>query len=78
MKLKEIVMKLNGSVLPTGCHSTDQERMKNLKNLCELTEELLTVIINEVAYDNKECQEQSIKDMVDYANKWVDRQGIEE
>jgi hypothetical protein len=76
MELKDIIMKLNGSVLPTGCDSTDQDRMENLKKLCDLTQYLLSVIINDVAYDNKDCYEQSIKDMVDYANKWIDEQGI--
>ncbi len=78
MELKDIVMKLNGRVEPTGCDSMDQERMKNLKSLCKLTEDLLTIIINDVAYDNKEFQQQSIKEMVEYADNWITAQGISE
>lgn len=43
-ELYNIIMKLNGQIHPSGKHEVDQERLENLKNLIDLTDELLTTI----------------------------------
>ena len=44
MELIDIIMKLNGSILPTGDSHWDHDRLESLKNLIELTDELLSMI----------------------------------
>lgn len=43
--MHEIVMRLIGSVSPTGDHNTDQQRLANMKVLTELVDRLLFVIV---------------------------------
>jgi hypothetical protein len=55
MSNKEIVMRLIGNITPTGDLCEDEIRFENLKNLCELVNELVTEI-DDVAYDKDSCE----------------------
>lgn len=70
MELKEIVMKLTGSIRPLGETNTDNERFENLKALCELTNELVSEI-DKVSYDFKDSYEFSVKRASDYAYNFL-------
>jgi hypothetical protein len=77
MDLKEIVMKLVGPVFPVGDTNEDEERFKNLCNLCELTNNLIAHI-DEVACENKNQTEYSRKRAGEFAYKvLVDQFGIQ-
>lgn len=71
----EIVKKLIGNIKPIGETNTDNERFNNLLIMCELVDFLLSDI-DKVAYF-KNSQEYSVKRAGDYANKFLDRIGIE-
>jgi len=77
MDYKLIVMKLIGKIDPVGDTNIDNERMENLKNLCQLVNELVGEIA-EVEYINKASYEHSVKAMANYAGKFLDKLGIKE
>lgn len=78
LELKDIVMKLVGNINPIGETNTDNDRFENLKNLCELVDDLLGKI-DDVSYKNKDSREFSVKRASDYANKFLtDNLGIKE
>lgn len=65
----DIVRKLIGPINPVGESYTDEERLENLKQLCNLVESLL-LDIDEVAF-HKNRPEYSIKRAGDYADKFI-------
>jgi hypothetical protein len=78
MNYKEIVMKLIGSIEPIGETNTDNARMDNLKNLCELVDGLVYEIA-EVENLNKASYQHSVKAMADYAGNFLSKNlGIKE
>ena len=78
LELKEIVMSLVGNINPIGQANTDNDRFENLKDLCELVDDLV-VKIDDVYYKNKDSHEFSVKRASDYANKFLtDNLGIKE
>lgn len=42
---KDVVIKLTGEVQATGCHSTDEDRLENLEELCMLAEDVVYELI---------------------------------
>lgn len=75
--LKEIVMKLNGPIEPVGESHTDEVRLNNLKNLCDLVEDLVGEI--QQICPNKDRVEYSMKEAGKYAHAFLyKRLGIEE
>lgn len=78
LELKEIVMSLIGNINPIGQANTDNDRFENLKDLCELVDDLV-VKIDDVYYKNKDSHEFSVKRASDYANKFLtENLGIKE
>lgn len=71
-------MKLVGKINPVGESNTDSERFENLKLLCDLVEELL-IGITDVANENKDRYESSMKRAGDYAQNFLtNRLGIKD
>lgn len=70
MNYTEIVKKLIGNIQPAGASHIDPERFKNLKEMCELVNNLV-IEIDKVVYDNKHAQQHSIKEMVEYAEDFI-------
>lgn len=71
----EIVKKLIGNVNPAGDSSIDEQRFKNLEELCDLVGILVTEI-SHVA-QNRESYEVSVKKLGQYAYDFlVDNLGI--
>ena len=66
----EIVMKLIGSIQPTGESNTDAQRFENLKELCSLINNLVTEI-DDMAYRNKDAYEASVKKASEYAQNFL-------
>jgi cysteinyl-tRNA synthetase len=75
--LYTVVKKIIGDIKPLGCATIDPERMENMKLACSLVEKLLTDIDN-VAYLNRNSQEYSVKQIADYAKKFLDKLGLPE
>lgn len=74
----EIVQKLIGNIDPVGCSNRDEKRFENLKEMCELVENLV-VEIQWVANRNKDAYESSVKRSGEYAYKFLfDNLGIRE
>ncbi len=69
MELLTIIMKLNGMVHPTGEHGTDQERLVNLKNLTDLFDSLLLVLVK--ASNSATRHEDSMKKIGQYAQNYL-------
>lgn len=70
MELIDVVNKLVGKINPVGKTETDNERFENLKVLCDLTNCLVTAI-DQVAYDNKDRYEYSMKRAGEYAKNFL-------
>lgn len=70
MELKNIVMELIGPVNPVGDSAIDEERLKNLKMLCTLTNYLVAEIDN-VAHENQYSHEASVKRAVRLASNFL-------
>lgn len=70
MELKEIVEKLVGNITPAGKSHIDTKRLENLKVMCNLVDELLYEI-NYVAISNEDRYESSMKEMGEYASKFI-------
>lgn len=66
----EIVMKLIGSIQPAGESNTDAQRFENLKTMCELVNNLITEI-DDMAYQNKDAREFSVKRASEYASNFL-------
>ena len=72
MEIKDVVLKLIGSVDPVGESNADDRRFENLKVLCELTEHLVCVI-DDVSYRNKDRAEYSMSRAGKYAFDFIDK-----
>lgn len=66
----EIVQKLIGSIHPAGDASIDEERLENLKAMCELVNNLITEI-DDVSYRYRDSYALSEKRASDYANNYL-------
>ena len=75
MDIYDIVMKLTGPVNPVGNSQVDADRKVNLEVLLDLTDRLLTKI-DEVATDNKDRVEWSMKQAGKMCDEWQTRMGI--
>ena len=74
----EIVKKLIGEISPAGATHIDEVRFKNLKEMCRLAE-LIILEIDDVSYRNKDRQEHSMKEMGEYAHRFLTKElGIPE
>ena len=74
--LHDIVMKLIGPVDPIGETNADQNRLANLKALCELVDRLVYTI--DAVVPNKTRPEASMKQAGEYADKFLIDLGITE
>lgn len=77
MELYDVVMKLNGQVMPIGDSGEDEKRLGNLMALCDLVDRLHTEI-DEVASLKGWGHMASVKKAKDYAGNFLTRLGIEE
>lgn len=64
----QIVQKLIGPISPVGESNEDSKRFENLQAMCELTNQLVG-LIDDVATDNKDRYEASMKRAGEYAEK---------
>ena len=76
MELHDIVMKLIGPVMPIGDSGEDQKRLDNLKQLCDLVDQLVSTIDSVIP--NKNRYEASMKQAGEYADKFLADLGIVE
>ena len=74
--LHDIVMKLIGPVDPVGETNADQNRLANLKTLCELVDRLVYTI--DAVIPNKNRPEASMMQAGEYADKFLTDLGIKE
>jgi hypothetical protein len=72
MNHHEIVKKLIGRINPVGETNMDNERFKNLKELTALVENLITDI-DDMAFNNRDAHEFSVKRAATYATEFLDR-----
>jgi uncharacterized protein YaaR (DUF327 family) len=56
----DVIRKLIGKINPVGETNTDNERIENLKAMCELVNELVSDIVD-VSRNNQNAQEFSVK-----------------
>jgi hypothetical protein len=68
--VEEIIFKLVGKIQPIGESTTDGMRFENLIMMCDLVNRLVTKI-DEVAYDNKDRHEYSMKRAGEYAKDFL-------
>lgn len=73
----EVVKKLVGDIEPVGASHIDKYNFENLKVMIGLIDKLY-IDINNIIYQNEDAQEESIKQSVDFVNKFLDRLGIVE
>lgn len=73
MNYTEIVKKLIGNVKPVGESNTDENRLKNLIEMCHLIEDLNSLLFD-IVIDNKDAHQHSIKQFVEYANNFLIKQ----
>lgn len=66
----DITKKLIGNIHPTGQSGLDKERLENLKEMCELVENLKSEI-EDIAYRNKDSYESSVKEIGLYADNFL-------
>ena len=66
----DIVNKLIGKINPVGETNQDNERFENLKEMCELVNNLITEI-DDVAYIYRDHKEYSIKRASEYASNFL-------
>jgi hypothetical protein len=67
----EIVKKLIGSIEPIGKSETDTKRLENLKQMCELVENLI-IEIDTVATRHENAYEYSVKDIAEYSRNFLE------
>lgn len=65
--LRELIRELIGPIYPSGDSGLDKERLDNLKIYGELVN-LMVKDIDDIAWNYKDFQEKSIKDIVKEAN----------
>ena len=68
--ITEVVKKLVGEIQPYGASDIDDKRFESLKTICEVVDNLV-IEIDRVAYENKDRQEFSMKQMADYASNFM-------
>jgi len=66
----EMIMKLVGRIYPVGETNSDARSQKALEHLCMIVEQLI-IKIDEVAYENRNRQEASIKKSADFARDFL-------
>lgn len=66
----ELVNQLIGNINPSGSADKDVERFENLKEMCELIEELVCRI-DHIRNANNSAHEHSIKIMVNHINHFL-------
>lgn len=66
----KVISKLIGSVAPVGSSEIDEDRLLNLKVMCEVVNRLVGDIDN-VSYNNKDAYQASIKKAQQYANNFL-------
>lgn len=66
--VQEIIKRMIGVVVPVGETNEDEKRFENLKDLCDLVEDLIG-IIGEVS--EKNSYEHSVKRASDYAKRFL-------
>ena len=76
MNIHEIVKKLIGEINPVGETNTDNDRFENLKEMCDLVDELLNDI--DFLHHYKNNHQFSMKRAAEYASKFQDGIGIVE
>jgi len=78
MTYTQIVKKLIGKIKPVGETNEDDRRFENLKEMCELVNQLVTDI-DLVAYTNKDRVEHSMNKAGKYADEFLTKKlGITE
>ena len=77
MDIYEVVKKLVGEIEPVGESHYDKKSFENLKVMIDLMDKIHTYL-DTIAYENKDKQEFSIKQSVDFINKFFDNIGIKE
>lgn len=70
MTYTDIIKKLIGAVNPVGETNTDNQRYENLKELCEVANNLITMI-DDVAHNYKDMPEYSIQRASNYAKMFL-------
>jgi hypothetical protein len=75
--IEEIVNKLIGDITPVGDEGIDSIRLENLKHYGELIDRLVSNV-DDIAYKYRNSSYSSIKNLVNEANKILDKLGIEE
>ena len=75
MELVDVVRKLVGPIEPVGSHEIDEERLKNLKAMTDLVNELLSDIDSVIP--NKRRPEASMKIAGQHADDFFDQIGIQ-
>lgn len=70
MEIIDVVKKLIGEIKPVGESNIDTERFRNLKVMCDLTEQLIHEI-DQVGCDFKESRQYSMKRSSDYAQTFL-------
>lgn len=70
MTIHEIVKKLVGTIRPAGDSTIDPGRFENLKAMTELVT-LLVEDIDDVAFENKNSHEFSVKQAGEFAHKFL-------
>ena len=75
MEIYDVVKKFVGEIEPVGASHIDKDRLENLKVMIKLVDDLHTDL-DTVAYENKNCHQDSIKQAVKLINEFFDRLGI--
>jgi len=65
-----ILERLIGQLSPIGESNTDESRLQNLKDACELMDELM-VRIFKISYEYKDSHEHSCREIGQYADKYL-------
>ena len=68
--VKEVVDKLIGDISPIGESNHDAESIGNLKEYCDVISQMVAKI-EDISYYNKNSQEYSVKEHVNYINKFI-------
>jgi len=78
MKYTQIVRKLIGPIKPVGTSHIDDDRLENLKEMCNTVGELVADI--QIVADCKDRHEHSVKEAGEFADtfiQWLSGQGNE-
>ena len=66
----DVIKKLIGNINPIGETDTDNERFENLKEMCDLVNNLITDI-DDMAYSNRNSHQFSVKRASEYASEFL-------